>query len=104
MLIGGRHLPGLIHRTSPAGALLFHDWESITSVYDRRTGQTHFLSALPTEILRALEHHRQSSGDLAQILSANYDIEDDSLWRNLIDDSLSQLRTLDLIEFSPTTR
>ncbi len=72
----------------------------MSTVFDRLTGRTYFLSALPTEILRALDIRDTSAEQLARNLARRHEIKDDPTWRDLINNSLQQLQTLDLVELT----
>ena len=73
-------------------------WDGDYSLFDRLSGQTHLLTALPAEILQLLLESGFSNVELAGRISSEHDIEVSEYWQSLIDQSLQQLNLLGLIE------
>lgn len=88
--------PRFWHVPNPRDLLLEH-WDTETAVFDRRTGETHMLSALPAELLETLETGAMDAVALARVMAQTHDLPNDAVLKTQIQASLEQLARLDLI-------
>ena len=79
-----------------AADLVWHPLEALTLVYDRRSGITHIVVEPVPEIMEAMGDAPASAADLAERLSARFDLEGDAA--ALIGARLTELAALGLIE------
>ncbi|MBH9536489.1 HPr-rel-A system PqqD family peptide chaperone [Novosphingopyxis sp. YJ-S2-01] len=79
-----------------AADLVWHPLEALTLVYDRRSGITHIVVEPVPEIMEAMGDAPASAADLAERLSARFDLEGDAA--SLIGARLTELAALGLIE------
>lgn len=77
--------------------LLIELWDTEAAVFDRGSGETHMLSALPAEILRVLKSEKHSAQETGQRVSALYDLPLDGALEQRIRESLAQLARLGLV-------
>ncbi len=80
------------------GELNMADFGSHVFVYDKRTGETHFLSLLPAEILTRLSLTPDTLNDLAAKIAADYNHPLSADWQNNVKKAVSGLLQLDLIQ------
>jgi PqqD family protein of HPr-rel-A system len=81
----------------PADKLVWADWESDSSVYNRGTGETHLLSVLPAEIARALAVSPMAFADLCQLMAKRCETDNTPAWREKLTGILLDLRDLDIV-------
>jgi len=74
------------------------DFNTHAFMYDRRTGETHYLSLLPAEILLLLENQSRSAHDIATIVAEACEHPMTEEWQTSIDKALDGLSQLDLIQ------
>jgi PqqD family protein of HPr-rel-A system len=89
-------------RGPPADRILLRDWETTLAVFDRRSGATHLLSALPAELLKRLVDSTADTGELAAAVAQGFDIAPDPAWKAKVQTSLEQLTDLQLVEHEGT--
>lgn len=82
--------------------LAWVELDSLSAVYDRRSGQTHLLGSPAREILAALQSVEMDAAELLSKLAADFDLSvaDDGL--AALDAILAQLAALGLIECRAT--
>lgn len=81
----------------PAEHLLWESWESDSVVYDRTTGETHLLNALPAELLLILQRSPLTTTELAAELAHRCDTENNPEWRCKTEEMLASLASLGLV-------
>lgn len=82
-------------------SLLTEQWPHFSAIYDRRTGETHILSALPAEILRLLRGGARSETAIIREIAQDHDLVIDADWQANVHKSLMHLRSLGLVEQTP---
>ena len=82
-------------RAAPAD-LVWHPLDSLTLVYDRRSGITHIVVEPVPEIMEAMGDAPIGAADLAERLSKRFDLEGDA--PTLIGARLTELAALGLVE------
>ena len=91
------HLVSVWHVLSPAG-LLWEEWETEYTLFDRNSGETHLINEVPAQMLRILTENPKTTFDLAEELSRLCEVENTELWRQKTLAILDNLESLGLIE------
>jgi len=81
--------------------LLWRSWGDAHFVFDCRSGQTHFLNTLATEIFQMLDARPVSSDALYRAVLARHAVDEDDELREAIATSLRVLDRLGLVEWRP---
>jgi PqqD family protein of HPr-rel-A system len=76
-------------------------WFNESVAYDIRTGDTHLLEPLSTELLRRLEAGPKTSDELAAALAADFDFAPDDDVPALTAGALAKLCELGMVEVVP---
>ena len=84
-------------RVTPGQALACREWDGEAVLYNDLSGNTHLLDGAALDLLHALRDQPADAATLAARLADHVDAGDDDLV-SLIDDMLSALAGLDLIE------
>jgi PqqD family protein of HPr-rel-A system len=84
-------------RVTPGQALACREWDGEAVLYNDLSGNTHLLDGAALDLLHALRDQPADAATLAARLADHFDAGDDDL-AALIDDMLSALAGLDLIE------
>ena len=84
-------------RVTPGQALACREWDGEAVLYNDLSGNTHLLDGAALDLLHALHVQPADAATLAVRLADHFDAGDDDL-AALIDDMLSALAGLDLIE------
>ena len=84
-------------RLTPGQALACREWDGEAVLYNDLSGNTHLLDGAALDLLHALRDQPADAATLAARLADHFDAGDDDLVA-LIDDMLSALAGLDLIE------
>lgn len=79
-------------------ALLWEEWESDSTVYDRHTGETHLLGPLPAELIRLLGNSPKSLQELSRQMADLCEVECSQEWVERMDHMLADLAVLSLVE------
>jgi PqqD family protein of HPr-rel-A system len=87
---------GIARRTSVA-----RHWSGETVIFDTRTGDTHLLDPLSSELLRRLEAGPKTSDELAAALAAEFDFAAEDDVPALTAGALAKLRELGMIDVVP---
>ncbi len=77
------------------------DWETFSALYERDSGDTHLLSALPAEVFSLLAQSPCNERKLLERLAAEHRLEADAALADKVRTALSQLRDLKLIAKAP---
>lgn len=78
--------------------LLWEHWDTEYSLFDRETGETHLINALPAEILRILSQKTISGKALAEEMAVDCDVECTLDWQRKIEGIIRNLYAIGLIE------
>ncbi len=76
-------------------------WSNESVAYDTRTGDTHLLEPLSTELLRRLESGPKTSDELAAALAADFEFAPEDDVPALTANALAKLRELGMIDVAP---
>jgi PqqD family protein of HPr-rel-A system len=87
-------------RVVPGQSLAFREWDGEAVVYNDLSGNTHLLDGGAVEVLLALRSAPLDAATLAARLADRFDTGDDAL-AAAIEDMLTDLAGLDLVEFLP---
>jgi len=79
-------------------SLVWAHWEDSSALFNRATGETHILDALPTEMLLLLSERAADIHTLAQRLAELCDTLCNEEWVNRTSNSLTELYALNLVE------
>lgn len=77
------------------------NWSDETVAYDIRTGNTHLLEPLSTELLRRLEAGPKTSDELAAALAADFEFAPEDDVPALTAGALAKLRELGMVDAVP---
>ena len=80
-----------------SGSLVWEEWESEYTVYDRATGETHLLSLLPAEIIRLLDQGPLSLEVLSREMASLCEVERTPEWDEQMRRVLQDLASLSLV-------
>lgn len=78
--------------------LLWVSWEEDFTVYNRATGETHLLNALPAEIVHILGKQPLTARALSEKMAQLCETENSLEWSQRINQVLSDLAALSLVE------
>ena len=81
--------------------LIWAEWESSFTLFNRATGETHLLSPIPAEILFLLSDNPTDIDTLAQKLSTRCGTSCTSEWTAQTAESVARLQSLELVEKLP---
>ena len=81
----------------PASQVLLEEIDGFLACYSKLTGDTHIFDAFPAEIVKMLAS-APASGEQIRIHMAEKMGEKSGDWVDAIDDSLRQLKQLELVE------
>lgn len=79
-------------------ALLWYEWETEYTIFDRNSGETHLINELPAQILRHLSERPASSPELAAKLAHLCEVENDKSWAAQTSGIINNLAALGLVE------
>jgi PqqD family protein of HPr-rel-A system len=83
---------------APHDSLIVEPLDSLTAVFDRRSGQTHILASPMPELIDALAHGPADLAELTGRLTETFDLSADDAIADSLAARLSELAALGLIE------
>lgn len=78
-------------------SLVWHDWDSDFTIFDRSTGQTHLINLLPGELLKKISGPSRSE-QLAQDLASLCQVGNTPDWHQKILGILAELKAIGLVQ------
>ncbi len=88
----------IIWHLAPPGSLIIEPLDSLTALFDCRSGQTHILSSPMPELIRALALGPASLDGLTARLSETFDLSADDAIADTLAARLAELAALGLVE------
>ncbi len=88
----------LVWHLAPPDSLIIEPLDSLTAVFDRRSGQTHILNSPMPELIAALALGPVSLDDMAARLSETFDLSADDAIADTLAARLTELAALGLVE------
>lgn len=82
----------------PTADFAWRHWDDESVLYEARSGQTHFLTAVAAEALLALQSRPYATGELVETLAQTFDLTVSDEFAQQIDALLHQFHDLGLIE------
>lgn len=83
---------------APPDSLIIEPLDSLTAVFDRRSGQTHILNSPMPELIAALARGPASLNDLTVRLSETFDLSADDAIADAMAARLAELAALGLVD------
>jgi PqqD family protein of HPr-rel-A system len=88
----------IIWHLAPPDSLIVEPLDSLTALFDRRSGQTHILNSPMPELIAALARGPASLDDLTARLSETFDLSADDAVADTLAARLAELAALGLVE------
>lgn len=81
----------------PSAELLWRSWGEAHFAFDPRSGQTHFLNSLATEIYHLLDSSGRTVDDVYRVLLDRHAVDEDDALRDAIETTLNVLDRLGVV-------
>lgn len=78
-------------------SLIIEELDDDTVCYNRLSGNTHLLNALPTEVIKRVTQKAYTAKALSTEIANNYEIPCDDNWQTSIERTLEDLQRIHLI-------
>jgi len=88
-------------RLAAEGALVWHDWDDGCVVFNRATGETHFLNLWTSYLLRLIEQGPTDAAVLADRIADDLAAERDEAVATRVSKTLQNFESMALVELCP---
>lgn len=78
--------------------LLWEEWETEYTIFDRRSGETHLISELPAQLLRLLSRQSANTSHLAAELAHLCETDNSKRWIEQTSGIINNLTSIGLVE------
>jgi PqqD family protein of HPr-rel-A system len=86
------------YRLASSDALIHHDLDSMSLIFDRRSGITHMIADPVTAIIEVMGDAAASVAAIAEMLSSRFDVEQEVDVAEIVLARLEELRDLGLVQ------
>lgn len=86
------------YRLAPSDVLIHHDLDSMSLIFDRRSGITHMVADPVTAIIEVMGETAASVESIAEMLSSRFDVEKEVDVAEIVLARLEELRDLGLVQ------
>ena len=90
--------PETLWRVPAHNDLLWEEWETEYTIFDRRSGETHLISELPAQVLRLLSRQSANTSHLAAELARLCEVDNSKHWLEQTSGIINNLTSIGLIE------
>jgi len=90
--------PGTLWHIPSCGNLLWEEWETEYTLFNRHSGETHLINELPAQVLRLLAKQPTSAPQIAIKLARLCEVENNKQWLEQTSGIISHLASIGLIE------